>query len=78
MKSYEDIREYKRMYYLANRKKLCEYSNNYYKYKKCNGDFTDEQIDSQLKLFLTKYKKHSPSTKTVIQIKKLPVTISFN
>lgn len=50
--------DYKRCYYLYNKKKLIEYSKNYYTYKKCGGDFTDEEISDNMKIFLSKYKKH--------------------
>jgi hypothetical protein len=79
MKSYDDIRHYKRMYYLANKDRLCNYSNNYYKYKKCNGEFSNEEIDSQLRLFIKKYKKHSEIRENKIQIRKNEsIVVSFN
>ena len=79
MKSYDDIRHYKRMYYLANKDRLCNYSTNYYKYKKCNGEFSNEEIDSQLRLFIKKYKKHSEIKDNRIQIRKNEsIVVSFN
>tara|TARA_R100000951_G_scaffold8297_3_gene7547 strand:- start:6460 stop:6699 length:240 start_codon:yes stop_codon:yes gene_type:complete len=79
MKSYDDIRHYKRMYYLANKDRLCNYSTNYYKYKKCNGEFSNEEIDSQLRLFIKKYKKHSEIRENKIKIRKdEPIIVSFS
>ena len=78
MKSYDDIKQYKRLYYLNNKKRLCDYSSNYYKYKKCAGDFTNEEIDVQLKEFINKYKKHSDIQKNKIKIEKDEYIISFD
>jgi hypothetical protein len=56
MKSYEQIQQYKRAYYLVNKRKLCEYSKNYYLYSKCYRDMTNEEISDSLKNFIKKYK----------------------
>ena len=78
MKSYDDIRHYKRMYYLANKDRLCNYSSNYYKYKKCEGKFSNDEIDSQLKHFIKKYKKHTDIEENKIKIEKKDIKVSFN
>lgn len=78
MKSYEEVKQYKKLYYLNNKKKLCDYSTNYYKYKKCKGEFTNEQISEQLKLFIDKYKKHSTKKDDTIKIRKDVFKISFD
>ena len=44
-----NMTQYKRCYYLFNKKKLIEYSKNYYTYKKCNGDFTNAEISDNMK-----------------------------
>lgn len=78
MKSYDEIKQYKKLYYLNNKIKLCNYSTNYYKYKKCNGEFTNEQISEQLKHFLEKYKKHNKSKDEKITIRKDNILICFD
>lgn len=81
MKSIEDVKLYKRMYYLSNRKKLCEYSKNYYTYQKAKGDLSNEEISEQMKKFLKTYKKHSKKELKnfgLCKICKEPITISFN
>lgn len=77
MKSYEDIKHYKKMYYLANKQRLCTYSNNYYKYKKCEGEFSNNEIDKQLRAFIDKYKKHCDDKERKLEIIKKPIIISF-
>ena len=74
--------QYKRCYYLFNKKKLIEYSKNYYTYKKCNGDFTNAEISDNMKIFLSKYKQHNKKDKLEpkpnIKIKKGDFILSFN
>lgn len=65
-KSESEIKVYKRMYYLLNQKKLCEYSRNYYSYKKCQGDLQVEDINVQMKNFLKNYKKNN-TNKNIIK-----------
>jgi len=77
MKSYDDIKHYKRMYYLANKDRLCKYSCNYYKYKKCEGKFSNDDIDGQLKKFINKYKKHTDIEENKIKIEKKEIKVSF-
>ena len=59
MKSFEDIVLYKKMYYLANKNKLKNYSKNYYTYKKSSGNLTNEEINEEMKKFLSNYKNHN-------------------
>jgi hypothetical protein len=77
MRSYDDIKHYKRMYYLANKDRLCNYSSNYYRYKKCEGKFSNDEIDSQLRTFINKYKKHTDIEENKIKIEKKEIKVSF-
>ena len=81
-KTGEEMRLYKKMYYLNNKSNLIDYSKSYYTYQKCNGNLTDEMIDTQMTKFLKKYKKHSRSYKDFstekIKIAKKKIKISFN
>lgn len=77
MRSYDDIKHYKRMYYLANKDRLCNYSSNYYRYKKCEGKFSNDEIDSQLRTFISKYKKHTDIEENKIKIEKKEIKVSF-
>ena len=59
-----EMKTYKQLYYLHNRDKLIEYSQQYYKYHKCNGNFDDEEdINDKMKIFLRYYKKANPDKK---------------
>tara|TARA_R100000935_G_scaffold54686_1_gene83824 strand:- start:504 stop:758 length:255 start_codon:yes stop_codon:yes gene_type:complete len=58
-KTPEQIKLYKKLYYLHNKQKLCEYSKNYYTYQKCKGDIDNDQINVQMKEFLRNYKKNN-------------------
>jgi predicted component of type VI protein secretion system len=78
MKSYEQIQDYKRAYYLVNKRKLCEYSKNYYLYSKCYRDMTNEEISDSLKDFIKKYKSnYKKNDNSKINIKKQNIIISF-
>ncbi len=77
MRSYDDIKHYKRMYYLANKDRLCNYSSNYYRYKKCEGKFSNDEIDSQLRTFINKYKKHTDIEENKIKIEIKEIKVSF-
>ena len=82
MKSFEDIVLYKKMYYLANKNKLKNYSKNYYTYKKSAGNLTNEEINEEMKKFLSNYKNHNKTllikNKNKIRITNENITISFN
>jgi len=79
MKSYQEIQNYKKSYYLVHRKKLCQYSKNYYKYSKCYGNLSDNEISQSLKDFINKYKSnYKKNEKGKIKIKKEQINISFN
>ncbi len=79
MKSYSEIQEYKRNYYLLNKRKLCEYSKCYYKYSKCNGDLSTEEISESLRNFIGKYKKNYKKNEiTKVEIKRKPTIICFS
>ena len=78
MKSYSEIQTYKRNYYLLNKRKLCEYSKCYYKYSKCKGDLSTEEISESLRQFMNKYKKnYKKNDMCKIQINHKPISISF-
>jgi hypothetical protein len=79
MKSYSDIQAYKRSYYLVNKRKLCEYSKNYYLYSKCYKDCSNAEISESLKDFIKKYKSNYKKNQGgKIEIKKQQIKISFN
>ena len=82
MKNSEEMRLYKRMYYLNNKSNLIDYSKSYYTYQKCNGNLTNEMINEEMKKFLRKYKKHNSNYKDCssekIKISKKNIKISFN
>lgn len=79
MKSYEQIQSYKRAYYLVNKRKLCEYSKNYYLYSKCNRDMNHAEISESLKQFIKKYKSNYKKNEGAkIKIKQQEIKISFN
>ena len=83
MKSQQEIREYKKLYYIHNRNKLCNYSNSYYHYKKCAGDLTEHEIDEKMKLFLKSYKNHTrkihnDDIMNKIKIKRQNIVLNFN
>jgi len=79
MKSYEEIQNYKKSYYLVHKKKLCQYSKNYYKYSKCCNDLTNDQISQSLKEFIKKYKSnYNKNQGGKINIKQEEIKISFN
>jgi len=80
MKSENEMKLYKKMYYLNNKKKLCDYSKNYYTYKKCRGNLTNDQINENFNKFLKSYKKNKTNSKNVnnkCSIKKENIIISF-
>ena len=78
MKSYSEIQQYKKAYYLVNKRKLCEYSKNYYLYSKCSRDMTNEEISDSLKDFIKKYKSnYKKNDNSKINIKKQNIIISF-
>ena len=79
MKSYDQIQAYKRAYYLVNKRKLCEYSKNYYLYSKCNRDMSNAEISDSLKQFMKKYKSNYKKNEGgKIKIKQQEIKISFN
>ena len=79
MKSYQEIQMYKRAYYLVNKRKLCEYSKNYYLYSKCNRDMSNTEISESLKQFMKKYKSnYNKNQGGKIEIKRKEINISFN
>lgn len=79
MKSYSEIQEYKRSYYLVNKRKLCEYSKNYYLYSKCYKDFSNAEISESLREFIKKYKSnYKKNHDGKIKIKQEEIKISFN
>lgn len=79
MKTYQEIQNYKRAYYLVNKRKLCQYSKNYYLYSKCNRDMSNTEISESLKQFIKKYKSnYNKNQGGKIEIKKQQINISFN
>ncbi len=78
MRTYEEVKLYKKEYYRENRERLCIYSSNYYKYKKYENDLRNHEIDNELKQFIKKYKKHSDINDNKMKIKKQDIIISFS
>ena len=79
MKTYQEIQNYKRAYYLVNKRKLCTYSKNYYLYSKCYKDMTNVEVSESLKQFMKKYKSnYNKNQGAKIEIKKQQINISFN
>ena len=79
MKTYQEIQNYKRAYYLVNKRKLCQYSKNYYLYSKCYKDMTNVEVSESLKQFIKKYKSnYNKNQGGKIEIKKQQINISFN
>ena len=64
------VQDYKRCYYLYNKKHLLEYSKNYYTYQKCAGKIDDDRMTESMKQFTATYKRHSKN-----HIPKQPVKI---
>ena len=78
MKSYEEIQSYKRKYYLLNKRKLCQYSKNYYLYSKCYRDMSNAEISESLREFIKKYKSNYKKNENgKIKIKQQEIIISF-
>ena len=79
MKTYQELQSYKRSYYLVHKKKLCQYSKNYYLYSKCNRDMSNTEISESLKQFMKKYKSnYNKNQGGKINIKQEEIKISFN
>ena len=45
--------------------------------KKCEGKFSNDEIDSQLRTFISKYKKHTDIEENKIKIEKKEIKVSF-
>jgi hypothetical protein len=83
MKTAKELKEYKTMYYIYNRKKLIEYSQNYYKYRKCDGELTDGELTESMNRFLISYKGNNRQNENYIEIinikiNKEPIIIKFD
>jgi len=74
------IQDYKRCYYLYNKKHLLEYSKNYYTYQKCAGKLDDDRMTESMKQFAATYKRHSKTCepKKEIKIKTGNIVVKFD
>jgi hypothetical protein len=74
-KSPLEMKTYKQLYYIYNRDKLIEYSQQYYKYNKSNRNFENEtDYDEKMKTFLKYYKPANPQNKLNLETE--PIKIS--
>ena len=74
------VQDYKRCYYLYNKKHLLEYSKNYYTYQKCAGKIDDDRMTESMKQFTASYKKHPKKTNNnrPVIIGRRNITIKFD